>query len=143
MLFFDFEYRDNEEAGEIILLSYLDTRAGEPVTLDLRAGKSDEDLVSVYREHQDDTWCAYNAQADLLCLLALGLDIRPLQVIDLMAEARMITLTNPQYQSNNRSLLGSLEAFGIDTTIHKSTYRGLSSNQRQGGPSFSDRRFSR
>ena len=71
MLFFDFEYRDNEEAGEIILLSYLDTRAGEPVTLDLRAGKSDEDLVSVYREHQDDTWCAYPVQRLILRIVLL------------------------------------------------------------------------
>jgi len=112
-LYFDFEFRDNEVEESLVLMSWMTSPTGQPETIDLRtlAGRSQiHQLVNTYKDH---IWIAYNAQADLKCLLALGVVIQPLKVIDAMAEARMVTLTHLDYWAESQSLLASLAAFAI------------------------------
>lgn len=92
--FFDFEYRDNEDPDELVLLSWMPSDTKQAQTIDLRAGRGREKVSALFETHQDGVWVAYNAQTDLKCLLTLGQDIRPLKVIDAMAEARMVILTH-------------------------------------------------
>lgn len=116
-LYFDFEYRDNEVEEALVLMSWMTSSTRLPETIDLRSpeGRSQvHQLVSSYKDH---IWVAYNAQADLKCLLALGIDIRQLKVVDAMAEARMVTLTHHDFRAESQSLLASLAAFGIPAQI--------------------------
>lgn len=116
-LYFDFEFRNNEDPNELVLVSWMPSDTKQAHTIDLREGRGRAELARLYRDHQDSVWVAYNAQADLKCLLSLGFDIRPLRVIDAMAEARMVTLTHPDYAAFSPSLLASLKGLGIDTAV--------------------------
>jgi hypothetical protein len=127
-LYFDFEFRDNENAEALVLLSWMTSPAKRPETIDLRSTAGRSQLHRVVEAYQDHVWIAYNAQADLKCLIALGIDIRPLQVIDAMAEARMVTLTHPAYWAENQSLLASLQAFSVPAStgwLEKDSVRNL------------------
>ncbi|MDX2370858.1 MAG: DNA polymerase [Colwellia sp.] len=113
-IYFDFEYRKNNNPDEVILLSYLVSDEQNAHTIDLRNNSGRVELSRLVQKYNKLIWVAYNAIADLSCLVAFGIDISGLEVIDLMAEARMITLTNKDYFSHSSSLLSSLEALNID-----------------------------
>lgn len=116
-LYFDCEYRDREIPEELVLLSWMTSTEPTPKTIDLRSQEGRRQVIALTESYSDHAWVAYNAQADLACLLALGVDITLLRVIDAMAEARMVTLTHQDHWSPSQSLLASLEAFGIQSEI--------------------------
>jgi DNA polymerase I-like protein with 3'-5' exonuclease and polymerase domains len=111
--YFDFEYRDNTKADSIILVTYMSSIDKLVNTIDLRNQMGIDELQQLFKHHINDIWVAYNAVADLTCLLSFGLDIKQLNVIDLMAEARMITLTHSDHISHSASILASLESLEI------------------------------
>lgn len=112
-LYFDFEYRDNEVEEALALMSWMTSPARQPEIIDLRSSVGRSQVRHLVNSHQDHVWIAYNAQADLKCLLALGIDIQSMKVVDAMAEARMVTLTHRDYWAESQSLLASLKAFGV------------------------------
>lgn len=116
-LYFDFEYRDYERAEELVLLSWMTAKTKVPQTIDLRHAEGRLQVAELVDRFEHHTWIAYNAQADLKCLLALGIDISGLLVIDAMAEARMVTLTHDIHWVKSQSLLSSLGAFGIPADL--------------------------
>ena len=99
-VYFDFEYRDNQLRDCIILCS---TKVGEQESKpwDIRSDEGLSWFKQFFNEHCKDVWAAYNADADLQCLISLGLDIRHLLVVDLMAEATMVMRTHNRYFSQN------------------------------------------
>lgn len=116
IIYFDFEYRDNEKAGQLVLLTYQAEGAAKAV--DLRSAAGREEVRNLTRKYSDWIWAAFNAEADLKCLMTLGVDIRELSVIDLMAEANMICLTHPRYTIGDGVVLGLLAymtKFGVAT----------------------------
>lgn len=115
--YFDFEYRDNTVAGEVVLLSYMSSTDRTCKTIDLRDGKNRSELLRICQQHSKHTWVAYNASADLTCLLSFGFDISELRVIDAMVEAKMVALTHPEYHSHAFDLLSMLGKFGIKPEI--------------------------
>jgi hypothetical protein len=84
-------------------------------SIDLRQKEGADALIDLVESNSNATWVAFNALADLTCLLAFGVDIQRLKVIDLMAEGRMITLTHSNFLSNSSSLLNTLNVLGIET----------------------------
>ena len=73
--YFDFEYRDNTKNDSIILLTYMSSKDKLVKSIDLRSAKGVEELQQLFKHHINDTWVAYNAIADLTCLLSFGLNI--------------------------------------------------------------------
>jgi DNA polymerase-1 len=115
-VYFDFEYRDNKARDCIILCS---TKIGvqKSNAWDIR---SEEGLISFnefFKEHSEDVWAAYNADADLQCLISLGLDVSHLLVVDLMAEATMVMRNHNRYFSHQSSLLAALDTFRIESPV--------------------------
>ena len=84
-------------------------------SIDLRHKEGADALIDLVESNSNATWVAFNAIADLTCLLAFGVDIQRLKVIDLMVEGRMITLTHSNFLSNSSSLLNTLNVLGIKT----------------------------
>lgn len=115
-VYFDFEYRDNKFRDSIILCS---TKVGEhdSKAWDIRLEEGLNGFRQFYQEHITDIWAAYNIDADLQCLISLGLDVNKLLVVDLMAEATMVMRTHSKYFSQQSSLLSALAAFGIESPI--------------------------
>jgi len=112
-LYFDFEYRDNEDKEALVLMSWMTSPARQPEIIDLRTFVGRSQVRHLANSHQNHVWIAYNAQADLKCLMALGIDIQPLKIIDAMAEARMVSLTHRDYWTESQSLLASLGVFAV------------------------------
>ncbi len=50
-------------------------------------------------------------------MLSLGIDVRDLILIDLLVEARMITLTHPSYWSFSAALIPTLAALGYRMVV--------------------------
>ena len=133
-LYFDFEYRDNEDRDAILMMAFLSSASGKPHVVDLRTPEGHEQLRKVVSQHSDHYWVAYNAMADLTCLATLGIDIASLKVIDVMVEARMIMLTHPCYQQYKPRLLNTLHTLGLSQEVdetEKSGCRDLILNQGQ------------
>lgn len=130
----DFEYRKNNLANEIVLISYMASNDKLCKTIDLRDGSNRDVLAGIVEKYKDYIWVAYNAIADLTCLQALGIDISGLKVIDAMVEARMVTLTLPSLFQYKGDLLTSLHAFGIKSAASagfKKDVRNIILNNRQ------------
>lgn len=126
-IFFDFEYRNNYQTNDIILCT---TKVKHKTSLawDLRDHSGRSDFIRYVEENNTDLWCAYNADADLQCLMSLGLNIDNLKMIDLMAEAAMIMRTKQRYFSQKASLLVALDKFGIQSPVssdYKETCRDI------------------
>jgi len=117
--YLDFEYRDNTKASEIVLVSYMSSEDKVCHTLDLRDGKNKDLLNKIFKQYKAHTWVAYNAIADLTCLLTLGVDIEGVKLIDAMVEARMLTLTHHDFIRHKADLLTSLHAFGIKSAVNR------------------------
>lgn len=114
MFYFDFEYRNNEVRNDIILVSYLNSNSGgECSTIDLRSEDGRKLWETVYKDNINEIWVAYNARADLTCMLTLGQCIRNLKVIDAMAEARLVTMTHPDYYTEESNLVATLKKLKI------------------------------
>lgn len=110
-IFFDFEYRDNYRREDLVLFAY---RVGDVRgTFDLRGGLELPALRKFAKEYANDIWCAFNAKVDLTALLAAGVDITDFKVIDLMAEANMVTLTHPALESRKFALVNQRKMFKI------------------------------
>lgn len=117
--YFDFEYRDKNKANEIILVSYMSSEDKVCHTIDLRDGRNLERLNKVFEQYKSHTWVAYNAIADLTCLLTLGIDIEEVKLIDAMVEARMVTLTHHDFIRHKADLLTSLHAFNVKSAVNR------------------------
>jgi DNA polymerase-1 len=114
MIYFDFEYRNPEVVDELVLVALQDTKAAKtPRLFDLRLIDGRKSFTGYFQDHKDEVWCCFNGLADLTCLLALGLDIHDLKFIDAMTEARMITLSHPEYLLYEQNLLATLRVFGV------------------------------
>ncbi|VUX47795.1 conserved hypothetical protein [Candidatus Defluviicoccus seviourii] len=109
-VYFDTEYRDDE----VILLCALVKPSGNKHEFDLRNNKDLDLLQDFITQHTLSHWVAFAASADLTALLRLGIDITPFNVIDLMAEGRMITLSHDKFFAPRGSLVATLRAFGLE-----------------------------
>lgn len=125
-VYFDFEYNSRGPLCAVLLVRELGQQDQEH-RFDLRGGQDTRRLLQAVEDHQDSVWLAYAACADLDQLARLGVDIRHLLVIDLMAEARMITRSHPDIYTAEGSLAAQVEAFGLPTIdeTHKEAMRDL------------------
>ena len=136
-LYFDFEYRNNTVQQEIILLSYKASTDKEVKYIDLREIHAKQEVIELTNRYQDHIWVAFNAQADLTCLVSLGADISGLSVIDAMVEAKMISLTHPQYYLASHNLLAVLNKFNIDVSL-SAHFKGNTRDLILGSPTYND-----
>ena len=59
-LYFDFEYRDNRNVDELVLLAYATSDDRSPKLMDLRDRSDHLGVRHLVRDHQDHIWVAYN-----------------------------------------------------------------------------------
>jgi len=129
MIYLDFEYRGEsvelnkknrvvrvpKDPSELVLMAFCDSQSSEVQVLDLRTTEGREQAkrqVSIWM-FSGETLVSFNANAEIGCLLSLGIDVRPIKFIDLMVEARMISLTHSKYRQRKGSLLETLLVFGV------------------------------
>lgn len=110
VVFFDCEYRNNKSLKDLVCIAA--TVNGFVDSWDLTTLHGVESFKNFYAKNLDNTWACYSAEADLSVLLTLGLPL-PEKFIDLMAEARMMTLTHPDHFAVSASMLDTLKAFRI------------------------------
>ena len=118
-IYFDFEFRNNGKAEEIILLSYMTSINKTPKLIDLRASTAAAQILQLVEKFKSFVWVAFNAQADLTCLLSFNVDISQLKVIDVMVETKMISLTHEQYFGQKHDLLTTAYRFGIGSVCSR------------------------
>lgn len=125
MIYFDFEYNDRS----VILCCALNDKTGARRVFDLRHGRDREQLATYVRENSGETWASYSAMAELSSLLRLGIAVRDLKVVCLLAEASMISGTHAAFRLVRPSLYRHLEAFALPVPpgdkAHKDAMRDL------------------
>lgn len=115
-LYLDFEYRDNKDRDAIILCTT--KLAREPsLAWDLRTEEGLTQFKSYCESNTHNIWTSYNLDAELQCLISLGINFDSVSVVDLMAEATMIMRTKEKYFSQKSSLLTALDKFGIESLV--------------------------
>jgi hypothetical protein len=112
-IFFDFEFRSEAEP---ILGCFWRLPDDRKVVIDLREPIGRFKLAALVKEWSDGIWFCYSARAELSVLLHAGVDIRPLDIIDLMPESRQITGTHHKFEARRAGLLVNLEALGVPST---------------------------
>lgn len=113
-LYFDTEYRNNQKAGEILLLSYMASTEKITKCIDLRDQRASQVVNEFVNKHRDHVWVAFNAQADLTALQTLGVDISSLTIVDVLIEANMVSLTHSDYFCHKHDLITVCRTFGIE-----------------------------
>ncbi|MGK7871605.1 DNA polymerase, partial [Falsiroseomonas sp. E2-1-a20] len=111
VVFCDFEFQS--DTRRVLVGAFLDGASMERTTIDFRTPLGAEALRQYVAARPDHTWAAYAAQAEMSCFLWLGLDIRPMRWIDLMAELHMVCGTTSAFFLRRPSLLGHMKVLDI------------------------------
>jgi hypothetical protein len=112
VVFCDFEFQPDNR--RVLVGAFLDGANMDRTTIDFRTPSGAEALSRYVAARPDHTWVAYAAQAEMSCFLWLGLDIRPMRWIDLMAELHMVCGTTSAYFLRRPSLLGHMSVLDIN-----------------------------
>jgi DNA polymerase-1 len=112
-IYFDFKYRGNTKAEEIILLSYVLSTDKKLRLIDLRQPNSKHRIKQLIIELKGYIWVTFDAEAALSCFLTLGINISNFEIIDAMVEAKMVSLTHNDYHSTNHDLNSTLRRFKV------------------------------
>jgi hypothetical protein len=126
MIYFDFEYNDNQ----VLLCIAFNSKTNMWDDFDLRSDPGKSLLKTYIANNISEVFVSYALSAEITSLLRLGIDVRSMRCIDLMAECRMITMShNVYYTGEVGSLLSQVGVFlGKDITedkVHKEKMRTL------------------
>src|SRR3569833_2134208 len=127
LVYLDFEFQC-DFPPHVLWGSFFHHPSGERVTIDFRKEGSIAYLRQLQFRWQDAIWAAYAAHAEMVCFLALGLDITEMRWLDLFCEARQITGSHSHFYSRKGGLLYALDALGVPhkgNTAHKEAMRLL------------------
>lgn len=133
MIYVDFEYRSMWDTESIICVGVMPSDE-QPVVFDLRDIKERKQFIKYVNANKHEVWAAYNASAEINCMLTLGINTLDLKWIDVMAEATMIMRTKSEYYSQQSSLTATLSAFSIPTRTSerdKDLVRGIILNNTE------------
>lgn len=123
-VFLDFEYNDRQ-----VILCIAQATGNDPQAFDLRNNQDLEELREYVSFYKDHTFVSYQMGAEVGSFLRLGITVKDTKWIDLMAECRMISMSNHKYFTMDGSMLSQIQKFlGVDMTEaskHKDAMRDL------------------
>lgn len=111
--YFDFIFRDNTRTEDIILLSFMTSTKKIPTLIDLRTPDATKYVKDLIDNHKDHVWVGFDLQANLTCLQCFNIDISALKLIDIMVEAKMISLTKEAYATQQHDLVTVTRRYGV------------------------------
>ena len=104
MIFIDTEYNENQ----VLMLIGYNSVTKEYAYFDLRNLKDKTLLEEYLKTNKDEIFASYAVSAEVTALLRCGISVENFKCIDLMAEARMITMSHATYRTEDSSLLGQV-----------------------------------
>jgi len=133
MIFWDTEFNDAHPL--LICALKVSPKGQEKFTFDVREGENLTRLKDWLAQQSREVFLSFASSAELTTLLRLGIDVSSMNVIDLMVEGRMISMSHPTLQIPAGSLANHLKVFlGINTdafVAEKEKMRDLILNQTE------------
>jgi len=127
MIYFDFEYNDRQV---LMCMARKVTKTEKELSyFDFRDDIDTQKMADYIKQNESEIFVSYAIAAEINSLLRLGIDVRNIKCVDLMAECKMITMSHDDYFAPSGSMLDSVRALlkkkVTETKAHKDAMRDL------------------